>query len=377
MSAEIPKVGIHVQTLPIPSEAFVLEQARSLTKFRPVMLPCHLLGPVGIECRAIQTSADRGLWRRRALAVWPGPWAWGGRAALADLSLIHAHFGPSGTVALPVARALDIPLVVTFHGYDATVRRWEMLKGGGVRDIRFMMFRKKLAEQSAALIAVSKYLKSILIQDGYPEQKIFQHYIGVDLERFQPTPENNRRPEIICVGRLMEAKGIADLIKAFHSLPSRHADKRLVLIGQGQDRPMFERLAIELGVSDRVEFAGTMPHTEVAGRVANSMLSVLFSHQGRNGWNEAFGLASIEAQACGVPSVVSDNGGLPETIVDGQTGIVVPQRDWKALGGVLEELLDDHSRCLEMGRNGRRHVEKNFNLHRQSQNLEYIYAGKA
>lgn len=366
-------VGIHVNAFPIPSEAFVIEQARTLTSFHPVFLVRQQLREdVSLDCRPIQLG-NRGKLKKRVFALFPGAWAWGGMQSIGRLSLMHAHFGPNGVYALPIARELRVPLVVTFHGFDATVSRYSLLTKSGLFGIRYLAGMGRLQREGARFIAVSKFLQERLIGLGFPPDRIRQHYIGVDPQRFTPLPAAERSLDIVCVGRLMEAKGIGDLIQAFSRIARAFPESRLRLIGDGPDRQKFVSLAADCKLSDRVRFEGVMPHTDVAELVRRCAVSVLVSKRGANAWEEAFGLASIEAAAAGLPVVVSTNGGLPETVLHGETGFVVTEGDINGIADALTRLLSDAAMREQMGRAGRARVLQDFNLPRQTQLLEDIY----
>lgn len=368
-SSALRHVGIHLRAFPIASEAFVVEQARTLTRYCPEFLVRELLrSDTGHEVRAI---APR--WRRRLFALAPGPWAYGGRQALRGLDLIHAHFGPNGVYALPLSDALGIPLVVTFHGFDATVGRREMALHRGAFGLKYVLGLPRLKQRGARFLAVSDFLLGKLRDMGMPEERCVRHYVGVDLQRFRPVAAEQRSRDIVCVGRLVATKGIGDLIEAFAQIAPRVPDTRLRLIGEGRDRLQFERLVAELGLQSRVVFEGAQPHQRVAELVREGAVSVLASRTGLDGSQESFGLASIEAAAAGLPVIVTRHGGLPETVLEGSTGLVIPEADVPALADALIQLLRDDVLRARMGDAGRRYVEQKFNLALQTQALEEIY----
>lgn len=364
-------VGIHLRAFPLPSEAFVLEQARTLTEFSPRFLVRELLSlNTGFPVRAIDSK-----WRRRLFALQPGAWAFGGRGALRDLTLIHAHFGPNGVYGLPLSEAVDIPLVVTFHGFDATVNQREMALHRGVFGLKYLLGLPRLKQKGARFIAVSDFLLGKLREMGMPEHKLVRHYVGVDLQRFKPLAQEQRRLDIVCVGRLVAAKGIGELIDAFAQIAVRFPDTRLRLVGDGQDRAGFERQVAERGLAGRVVFEGAMAHGRVAEVVRGCAVGVLASKTGRGGAQESFGLASIEAAAAGLPVVVTRHGGLPETVIEGESGLVVQEANVSELADALAQLLRDDGLRHRMGQAARLHVEQQFDLSLQTQRLEQIYKG--
>jgi colanic acid/amylovoran biosynthesis glycosyltransferase len=366
------RVGIHVNSYPLPSEAFVIEQARALSRFKPVMFVRRQNRSVDeIECHAIAAGVH-GL-RRKVFALKPGVWAWGGPQAFADIGLIHAHFGPNGVYALPLSKAMKIPLVVTFHGFDATVRASDHFWHGGVFGLRYLLGLPALKRRATRVIAVSQFIESRLLTMGFPESSIRQHYIGVDPARFIPIAAHARSLDIVCVGRLTAAKGIEELIRAFAKIAPCFPESRLRLIGEGAERRAYEDLVGILKINGRVVFEGTMAHERVAAIVSRCAVSVLASKTGANGWQEAFGLASIEAAAAGLPSIVSRNGGLTETVEDGVTGLVIGESNVDELADALSTLLSDESLRERLGTAGRQRVLKQFDLNKQTAKLEDIY----
>lgn len=371
MSAQ-GRVAIHVNGFPLPSEAFVLEQARSLVRFEPVMFVRRQLGAVeGLACKPIM--AGRHGWPAKAFALHPGTWAWGGPSAFEGVRLIHAHFGPNGVYALPIARALKVPLVVTFHGFDATLRRAELVHAG-MFGLRYVLGLPRLRRKATKVIAVSKFLETRLRAMGFPEASIVQHYIGVDPDRFSPLAPAARSLDVVCVARMVAAKGIEELIRAFGRIAARFPESRLRLIGGGPRQAGFGDLARALGLGERVVFHGAVAHREVARIVSGCALSVLASKAGVNGWKEAFGLGSIEAAAAGLPVIVSRNGGLVETVEDGVTGCVIGEGSVDELAAALALFLADAGLRERFGAAGRVRVLERFDLRKQTAMLEDIYA---
>lgn len=368
-AAAVRRVGIHLRAFPIASEAFVVEQARALRSFRPEFLVRELLRlDSGMSVRAIDPH-----WRRRLFALAPGAWAYGGREELNGLDLMHAHFGPNGVYALPISKALGIPLVVTFHGFDVTSDLKLLARDGGLFGARYVRGLPRLRNQGSRFIAVSKFIQGRLEGMQFPLNRIRQHYIGVDLSRFSPTQLEDRTLDVVCVGRLVAAKGIGELIRAFAKVANRFPESRLRLIGEGRERPVFQAMATELGLDTRIRFEGTMPHAQVADVVRHSAVAVLVSKTGIDGSQEAFGLAAIEASACGIPIIVSRHGGLPETVDDGESGLVVPEASVDALADALNQLLSSGAMREKMGIAGRAKTERSFDLYKQTEKLEEIY----
>ena len=365
-------IGIHVNVFPVPSEAFVIEQARALCRFKPVLMVRRKTCPVeGFECYEIPQSFFN--WRRKGFALKPGIWAWKDNKSIYGLELIHAHFGPNGVYATPIAKALKVPLVVTFHGFDATVRSGSFFKDFGINGIQYLLGLPNLKRSAIRVIAVSQFIEARLAEMGFSKESITQHYIGVDTSRFMPLAAGDRSLDVVCVARLMAAKGIYELIMAFYKISKIFPESKLRLIGEGPQRKQYQQLVMDLSLTARVIFEGAMSHEQVAGIVRSCAVSVLASKTGKDGWQEAFGLASVEAAAAGLPVVVTNCGGLAETVVDGVTGIVIAQRSVDELVDALTILLTDADLRLRLGSAGRQRVIDKFDLHKQTSKLEDIY----
>src|SRR5690349_5145540 len=231
-----PVAAIFRSPLFNPSEGFVQAQAAALARYRPLM--------VGLEDKgnAVPALADKLLVAERPLAF-----RFGEVAALATRLrphrpvLIHAHFATDGLLALPLARALGVPLVTTLHGYDVHRSSARMLLSGRLSWMRYALSRQRLTAGGALFLAVSEALRRAAIARGFPAERILTHHIGIDLDRFaagEPEPGL-----ILHVGRLVEKKGTAVLLDAM----TRVAKARLVIVGDGPLRSELERRAASLG----------------------------------------------------------------------------------------------------------------------------------
>jgi glycosyltransferase involved in cell wall biosynthesis len=182
-------------------------------------------------------------------------------------------------------------------------------------------------------------------------------YNGVDLDAYtgRPSSTNGEGVTVAYGGRLIEGKGVDVLLRAFAAGAARD-DVRLRIGGDGPARPVLERLAAELGLTRIVEFTGWIVDMPSFWRACDvgAMPSDRFI--------ESFGMSAVEAMACGRPIVVTDNGGLPELVVDGITGFVVPRGDASALADALAALTSDADKRREVGNAARARCEQRFNI---------------
>lgn len=197
----------------------------------------------------------------------------------------------------------------------------------------------------------------------YTEKPVNVTPFGIDLERFRPfTPKSLFPADKIVVGTvktLEERYGIRYLLQAFKLAVENNPELplRLLIVGGGSQQQELAKLAKDLGIEELTAFTGRVPYDEIPEY--QNMLDISVSLSITD--SESFGVAIVEASACAVPVVVSDAGGLPEVVKDGQTGIVVPQRDAAAAAAAVTRLIKDPKLRERMGREGRNHVEEHYN----------------
>jgi colanic acid/amylovoran biosynthesis glycosyltransferase len=371
---KLPAVLIFQSRLPGWSETFILEQARLLEAYRPIYVGLRPSGGLQLPAALSEVlTSGQSRWRFRELY-----YAATGRAPdfMKRLkhrrpALVHAHFGPSGALALPICQSLQIPLVVTFHGYDATVRDRHLLTTKGYSDKLYVFRRKKLLATASRIIAVSQFIADRLIARGVPREQIEVHYTGVDTDRFRPDSLANRERVVLFVGRLVEKKGCEFLIRAMQQVAARHPDATLVVIGDGALRQSLEKLSEQLSV--RARFLGVQPAASVCRWMQRASVMCVPSVTSADGDSEGLGMVFLEAQACGVPVVATRHGPIPEVIEHGETGYLAPERNSTALAEHIGLLLTDRNTWHRISEAGRHSVCTRFDLATQTQRLERIY----
>jgi glycosyltransferase involved in cell wall biosynthesis len=357
------------------SEPFIAQQAQRLQRHRPFYLGRLRFGPTPAGAESLALEDLRPLpWPRLGWQMMtrnPGPYLrlLGDRRPM----LLHAHFGIEGVYALPVAKRLGIPLITTFHGFDATLSTAALLASPAWA--HYPLFRHRLAAEGDLFLCASEFIRERLSAMGFPEARTKVHYIGVDCAAIRPRDPALEAPVILHVARLVEVKGTETLIRSFAQLAHRHRDTELAIIGEGPLRRRLTKLAQSLGISRRVRFLGGLPHDEVLNWMGKAAMLVLPSRRTGNGRVEGLGMVLLEAAASGVPAIGSRSGGIPEGIADGETGFLVPERDSAALAARMNDLLDDAALRSRMGRAARAMVERRFDLHRQTEMLEAHYDG--
>lgn len=278
--------------------------------------------------------------------------------------LIHAHFLPDGGTIARVSRRLQIPLVVTAHGQDATAL--PTARGPGARRARRRMFR---AMQDATLIiAVSDFIRFKLHEMGVPAARTVTHYVGIEVSPSIPTLEE--KYDFCFVGRFVEKKGVLDLIKALAEMPEL-SRARTVMIGDGPLYPHAVALAQNLGV--HIDFQGVLAPDDTQRVIAESRVVVVPSRTARDGDTEGLPTVVIEAAALARPVVATSHAGIPEGVIHGLTGLLSPEGDIAKLAANLVALHSSPTLAGKLGRAGRQLVETKFNSQTQTRELIAIY----
>lgn len=305
---------------------------------------------------------------------------------LQDLSprLIHAHFGLDGVLALPLARKLNLPLIVTFHGYFATAeielnqsksfyantRDFVKNRGQFYRELYFKN-RDRLFQQADGFIAVSEFIRSQIIEKGCPPEKILVNYIGIDVDKFTPNPELKREPIVLFVGRLIEKKGCEYLIRAMADVQKIVPEVELVIIGDGPLSSSLKNLAQKLLKSYR--FLGVQPHEKVRNWMEKASILAAPSLTTAEGESEGLPMTILEAMAMKLPVVSSIHAGIPEAVIHQKNGFLIREKDREALAEFILILLKNDPLGAEFGELSRKEVESKFNLKKNTALLENIY----
>jgi colanic acid/amylovoran biosynthesis glycosyltransferase len=285
-------------------------------------------------------------------------------------SLVHAHFGPAGAYARRHAERSGLPLLVTFHGYDVPLlsspRRFLPL------NLPYALGGPGMLREMRLGICASTELSDMLAALGVEPRRLRVHRLGIDLERFAFNPTRDGR-EVLMVGRLVEKKGFEYGIRAFAHALSSGAPANLTIVGQGERRSSLERLARELGVADRVTFAGSQTNEEVARRMARASVLLAPSVVARDGNRESGLIVVKEAAAAGAVPIATLHGGIPDSIDDGRTGYLLAERDARGMGERLARVLSDGSLRAALALAGRAKMEREFDNRQLVAELEAIY----
>jgi glycosyltransferase involved in cell wall biosynthesis len=261
--------------------------------------------------------------------------------------LIHVQcVSNNGRYALNAARELGLPLVVSLQG-ELTMDASRVYQRSKVLPRQLV----RLFREADAITACSRHTldEAIAFTGIDPGDRAHVVYNGVDAGEFvRARAEPRSRPYVLGIGRHVPQKGLDILLHAFASVADgalRGHD--LVIAGDGPERPTLEALARRLGVHERVTFVGRCHRARTASLFAGCAIFVLPSR------HEPMGIVNLEAMAAGRPVIASSVGGVPELVIDGVTGVLVPPDDPAALAAALGDLASQPERADAMGRAGR------------------------
>jgi glycogen synthase len=286
--------------------------------------------------------------------------------------VVHTHTWYVGLGGMLVQSIHDVPLVVTLHSMEP-LRPWKADQLG--TGYAVSSWAERLAvERADRVIAVSAQMRGDILSHFQvdPDRVVVIHN-GVDAEAFARTDRRDalarhgvRAPYALFVGRISEQKGIFQLLEAARALP---AGVQLVLCASSPDTPeLLTRLEAAVAGRPEIHWINAMlPVPEVVQLYSHAAVFVCPSIY------EPFGLINLEAMACGTPVVASRVGGIPEVVVEGETGRLVEPGDVAALGQALRETLADPERARRMGEAGRRRVEAHFSWDRIADRTMTVY----
>lgn len=285
----------------------------------------------------------------------------------AKIDVVHAHFGPSGIELLPVAKKLGIPMVVSFHGIDAAPAM--------LGDREYAEKIQEVIAYAKAVIIVSPHFTDTLNLGRFADKVHLIPY-GTDEQKFIPaeTPDRDRIV-IQHVGRLVAKKGVPDLITAFSSLCSRYNNLELRIIGDGPEMQICRDSIGQLNLGDKIILLGSKPHEVVNEHMKDADIYVLNSRTDDKGDMEGLPNSILEAMSMEKPVVSTYHAGIPQAIQDGVNGLLVKERDNRALAAALEKLIRDKDLRRTLGTEARKTIIANFSAHAMETKIQSVFAG--
>jgi glycosyltransferase involved in cell wall biosynthesis len=381
-----PNILIYNTTFFEGSETFIYNQYRALSDCSPLLVahdfknldlfPLHPNTkkivvskiPLGIRGRLVHFLRRKLLNSRYLLPLSAERLL---RNTLEGTNLIHAHFGPNALAILPFAKRNKLPMIVSFHGYDAS----QMLK-----DLDYVNQLNKLFEYVSSVIVCAHKMKRDLLSKTHEKfsEKIHVVHYGVDVDRIDAIQVSNSTSNpftIIHAGRLTPKKGVLDLIYAFGQvkLALEQVPLRLEIIGDGEDLSAAKQLVKSLNLETQVLFFGAQSHETLLEKVKAADLFVLNSRVSQKGDSEGFPNSILEAMAAKTAVISTRHAGIPEVIFHQQTGLLVEERSQEELEMAIKQLIvnSDLKKRLEL--NAYKTVSKEFSIKSMNGRLMEIF----
>ena len=379
------KTVIHYKAdsyLPI-TETWIYGQIKNLKRYQPIVYalkkenldiyPIEKIRTLELRdsLRDLNTFINRG-WNK--LFKFYPPYAF---ALIKDKpNLVHAHFGPSGYSFLRLKNIFRLPLITSFYGYDLS-----MLP---LKNSEWRTRYKRLFREGDCFLVEGSHMKKCLMELGCPEEKIVVQHLGIDLDqiKFRPrTFKENGEIHVLIAGGFREKKGIPYAIEAFGRVKREHKNVWLTIIGDSTTVPEEEEekrkiLAVinKYQLNNYIRIMGYQPYPVFLKELNRHHIFLSTSIHASDGDMEGgVPVSIIEASASGMPILSTIHCDIPEVVIDGENGYLVPEKDVDALAEKLEFLISRPDIWEQMGQKGRYHIEKEYNVTTQVQKLEKIY----
>lgn len=284
-----------------------------------------------------------------------------------EAKLLHVYFGNIAMRVLPLIKALPQPVVVSFHGADATVNLEHPAWRAAMQEVL------QLADR---VLTRSESISQHLIKLGCPPEKIRLQRTNLPIFDWPYLPRAipaDGQWRLLQSGRLVEKKGFATTLRAFATIRQAWPLARLDIIGDGPELGSLEKLAKELDVASSVKFHGFLPQMLLREELYRSHLYFHPSETGRDGNEEGVPNALLEAMATGQPVFATRHGGIPEAIRDGEEGMLVDEQDHQGLAHAALAVMANGERYTSLAEKGRAAVEGKFDRNTQLTLLENVY----
>ena len=276
---------------------------------------------------------------------------------------VHAHFaGLAARTAFWVDKFFGINFSLTAHANDIFAPR------------NFEIGLDKLVDAARAIVTETDYAAKFL-KERFPDRadRIHRIYNGLNLAEFKRADFSAAPPSIVAIGRLIDKKGFADLIHACRLLKDRGKLFRCEIIGDGPLEKELRRQIDQLDLQNCVQLLGAKPQHEIAEHLAAGTLFVLPSVIGADGGMDNLPTVVMEAMATALPVISTAIGGIPEMVVENETGILVPPGDAGALARAIEKVIVDLSLAQAFGEKGRKRAGELFSIEKNTRSLIRIF----
>ncbi|WP_223033949.1 glycosyltransferase [Hanstruepera marina] len=267
------------------------------------------------------------------------------------IDVILAHYGPTGESVAEISRSLKIPLIVHFHGYDASM----------INVINSNNSYKLVFDIAKYVIVVSKEMKSRLVQLGCPTSKIIYNPCAPEDFFAEITPRFSKR-QFIAVGRFTDKKAPYITILAFKNILNTFPDAKLLIAGDGPLLNACVNLVECFRISENVKFLGVITPSLFKKILEESMAFVQHSITANNGDMEGTPVAILEASAAGLPIISTYHAGIPDVVLDKETGLLVNEKDINGMSRAMMKVLEFPKLAIDLGIQGKKRIKKYYSM---------------
>jgi colanic acid/amylovoran biosynthesis glycosyltransferase len=378
-SAGVPRVALYCATFLKPEMLHIHRQITALRRFVPHVITRKRENGERFPLAEVEiVPKPRTAWLRRIVVrqLLRAP-VQIYRAEARDLArridrcgarVLHVFFGNIGVELLPLLEMRTVPSIVSFHGADVAV---------GVNQPRFRAAMVRMLGIVDRVLVRSESLGNELIALGCDRGKIRIHRTGIPLAEYEFARRDlpaDGAFHCVQASRLIEKKGLRTTLRGFAIFARKFPHARLTIAGEGPLLEELQGLSQELEIEDRVRFAGFVSEPALRGLYREAHIFLHPSETGADGNQEGVPNAMLEAMATGLPPVATMHGGIPEAVDSGVNGILVEERDHRALGEALISLVEAPVKYPAMSRAAAEAVRERFDLERQTDAIEQIYA---
>lgn len=290
-----------------------------------------------------------------------------------NISHVICHYGEFATDFMNIWQKTDVPLFIHFHGYDVTfdLKRYNQPNKPYFSDT-YINKIKQLSER-ATFIANSNFTKSLLLKIGIPEDTIKVKHLGVPIPKYTKLHQKSEDICILHLGRLIDCKSPDRTIKAFEIARSKGMKGSLIIAGDGELRKKCEELKLISPYGNSIKIIGAVESILLESLFLQADIFTQHNIKGEiTNQEEAFGVSVIEAMSYGLPVVGTRSGGVTETVIENETGILVNPNDVIGQAEAFLKLAEEPALRNQYGSAGRRRVENYFSMDLESRNLKTI-----
>jgi glycosyltransferase involved in cell wall biosynthesis len=275
------------------------------------------------------------------------------------IDVVLAEYGTHAHSILPLIKKARVPMVVHFHGYDASMPEV----------IEKCKNYKAIFQYAVKVIAVSKKMEQMLLELGCPREKLVYNVYGPQPEFLEVIPQYSQK-QFIAIGRFTDKKAPYYTILAFRKAVEKHPEAKLIMAGDGQLLNTCKNLVAYFGLENRVDFPGVISPETYRNILSQSLGLVQHSITSERGDMEGTPLSILEASAAGLPVIATYHAGIMDVIQHGTTGLLCEEHDVDTMTENLVSLLDNKEFAKTLGTAGKNNMKSNYTLERHIQSLQ-------